>query len=70
MLKDTDLLTITCPHCGHHFKEQIGAIKNGGATRCHHCTRNVRYEKKAVIDALNSRAGALDSLQRGIDARK
>ncbi len=70
MLKDSDLLTMTCPHCGHKFQEQVGAIKNGGATRCHYCTKNVRYERQAVVDAINNRSGALDDLQRGIDERK
>ena len=70
MLKDSDLLTMICPHCRHMFQEQVGAIKSGGATRCHHCTKNVRYERQAVLDAVSNRVGALDDLQRGIDARK
>jgi hypothetical protein len=66
MLKDDDLLPITCPNCGHQFDEEMGTLKSGSPVVCLRCTNQLEYDRHAALELINDTPGALDNFHRSV----
>ncbi|GAB4362588.1 MAG: hypothetical protein ACPW60_13220 [Methylohalobius sp. ZOD2] len=60
---DTQLLTLTCPHCNNKFKEKIGRLKHNPVLACPACRQSLRIKPD------NLRQG-MEAVQKRLDRGK
>jgi hypothetical protein len=70
MLKDDDLLAITCPNCGHEFEEEMGTLKSGSPVTCHRCKTRLEYDRHAALELISGSQGALDHFSRSFRTKE
>jgi len=70
MLRDDDLLPITCPNCGHGFDEEIGTVRSGSPVACHRCATRLEYDHHAALELINDAHGARERFYLSVRAKQ
>jgi FPG/IleRS zinc finger protein len=67
-MKDSDLLPLTCPRCGHKFEEEIGTLNARNEVICPKCATPLTFDRQAVVDLIKDVAGAFQRFNRSLRA--
>ncbi len=51
---DAAEIELTCPQCGHQFKETLGRLKNDPKLVCPGCSSTIAIEAEGLRDGLES----------------
>jgi DNA-directed RNA polymerase subunit RPC12/RpoP len=63
---DKHPVELTCPACGHKFKQLLGGLKNDPTIDCPGCHSPIKIEAKGLRDGLKSVDASLADLQKAI----
>jgi len=61
---DNETTELTCPHCGHKFRERFGKLKTNPTLACAKCKGVITVDADQLRRVLERQAKALADLQR------
>ncbi len=61
---DNSAIELTCPSCGHKFKERIGKLKASPKLPCPQCRTVITIEAKSLKSAVNQVGKSMADLRK------
>ena len=59
-------ISLTCPHCGKEFKEQIGRVKRDRAASCPACKQRIAVEAHKITEVEKTIQKELNALGKSL----